>query len=553
MGGLGMKFVRRIGALVAALVAISAAPVQAKDARRPNFLIIIADDLGFSDIGAFGGEIDTPNLDRLAMTGMRMTGFHTAPTCSPTRSMLLSGTDNHRAGLGNMAEVLAPNQKGKPGHEGYLRADIATLAERMSAAGYRTLFSGKWHLGLTDAQDPHARGFQYSFALRQGGHNHFGTDVSTDPAKGSIYALNGKPLDRLPADFYSSDAFAGHMVDQIRSTAKSRKPFFGYLAFTAPHWPLQAPAEDIAKYRGRYDDGFEALRLRRLKRQAELGLLADGTVPHSLRLTEGGWDSLTAAQKKVAARDMEIYAAMVDRMDRNVGRVLAALKDSGELDNTIILFMADNGAEALDVETTGARMLAKWAAQADNSLANRGAATSYVTYGANWAQAATAPSWRVKGYATEGGTRVVSFINWPGSKRQGQTSGAFLSVADVAPTFLDLAGVRYAGTRFAGRDVREITGKSWASYLTGQADRVYGPDDAFGTELFGSRALRQGDWKVTDIGDGAWRLFNIARDPGETNDLSLDEPDRLKALSAAWEDYAKRMGVIMPDQAPYRP
>jgi arylsulfatase len=159
----------------------------------------------------------------------------------------------------------------------------------------------------------------------------------------------------------------------------------------------------------------------------------------------------------------------------------------------------------------------------------------------------------VKGYASEGGTRVVSFLNWPGSKRQGQTSGAFLTVSDVAPTFLELAGIPYAGTRFAGREVREITGKSWAPLLSGKADRIYGPEDEFGTELFGSRALRRGDWKVTDIGDGAWRLFNIARDPGETRDLSLEEPDRLKALAAAWDAYAQRMGVVMPDQAPYRP
>jgi arylsulfatase len=281
--------------------------------------------------------------------------------------------------------------------------------------------------------------------------------------------------------------------------------------------------------------------------------MAPDTVPHSLRLAEGGWDSLTAAEKKVAARDMEIYAAMVDRMDRNVGRVIDALKQSGELDNTVILFMADNGAEALDTRTTGAKMLGKFAQGSDNSLPNRGRANSYVTYGTGWAQAATAPSWRTKGYSTEGGTRTVSFLNWAGAPRQGQMTNAFLTVSDIAPTFLELAGIDYSGTRFGTRTVREVTGKSWVSFLKGKAERVYGPQDDFGTELFGTRALRQGDWKITDVGDGQWRLFNLAKDPGETRDLSDAEPDLFTRLQSAWSAYAKRVGLIMPAETPYRP
>lgn len=534
--------------LLALMIFIPTAPAKE---RRPNFLVIVADDLGYSDIGAFGGEIATPNLDRLALAGIRLAGFHTAPTCSPTRSMLLSGTDNHLAGLGTMAEMIRPNQKDKPGYEGYLRRDVATIAERLSAGGYRTLFSGKWHLGLTSDQDPHARGFQRSFALLQGGHNHFGTDVGTT----ATYTEQGKPLATLPADFYSSDYFATRLVDFLgeRGGKRAERPFFAYLAFTAPHWPLQARPEDIARYRGRYDAGFDALRKQRLVRQRELGILAADVVPHTPRNRDGSWDSLTAAQQRTAARNMEIYAAMVDRLDQNVGRVIEALRASGELDNTVIVFLADNGAEALDVETTGAEMLGRYLKNADNGFANRGAASSYITYGAGWAQAATAPSWLTKGYQSEGGTRAVAFISGAGIPRRGGAETQFLSVADIAPTLLDLAGVDLAATHVAGKTVRAITGRSWKAWLRNSNTRIYGADEGFGSELFGSRAFRQGDWKLTDIGDGVWRLFDITRDPGETRDLSLIDSERKAELVEAWETYARRVGVVLPDAIPYRP
>lgn len=538
--------------LIALVIAVPSA--QAKE-RRPNLLVIVADDLGYSDLGAFGGEIATPNLDWLALGGIRLAGFHTAPTCSPTRSMLLSGTDNHLAGLGTMAEMIRPNQKGKPGYEGYLRSDVATLAERLGEGGYRTLFSGKWHLGLTEEQDPYSRGFQRSFSLAQGGHNHFGTDAGIAPPNGATYRENGKPVRRLPEDFYSSDYFATRLIDFLaeRPATGEGKPFFAYLAFTAPHWPLQAPPEDIARYEGRYDEGFDVLRERRLARQIALGILPPGVVAHTPRNRDGSWDSLTAEQKRTAARNMEIYAAMVDRLDRNVGRVIARLRASGELDNTVIVFLADNGAEALDVETTGAAMLAQRIEGADNGFANRGASSSYVTYGAGWAQAATAPSWLTKGYQSEGGTRAVAFISGAGIPQRKGADTQFLSVADIAPTLLELAGVDPAATEVGGRAVRPITGRSWTAWLRDPGARIYGADDGFGAELFGSRAYRQGDWKLTDIGDGVWRLFDIARDPGETHDLSRDEPARRATLAEAWSRYARDVGVIDPDSIPYRP
>ncbi|MDG2511287.1 arylsulfatase [Sphingobium yanoikuyae] len=528
-----------------ALATALTTPAAAQE-KRPNFLVIVADDLGYSDLGAFGSEISTPNLDRLALSGVRLTGFHTAPTCSPTRSMLLSGTDNHRAGLGTMAEMQAPNQVGKPGHEGYLRTDIAALPEVLTAGGYRTLFSGKWHLGLTPEQDPHARGFQHSFALLQGAGNHYGTDISATPKPGfTTYREDGRTLESLPSDYYSSDAFATKLIDQIKTT-KDDKPFFAYLAFTAPHWPLQAPAETIAKYKGRYEAGYEALRAERLKKQIALGLVPASAAQHPLENSKP-WAELTPDEKKTASRTMEIYAAMVDRLDQNVGRVIDALKASGEYDNTVILFLADNGAEGMDlVHARNPRFRAR-AEAADNSYDNLGKDSSYISYGPGWAQAATTPSWLYKAFATEGGTRTTAFLSGPAVKKPGSIAHDYLNVMDIAPTLIDLAGIAPPKGTFQGRTVQPIRGTSWAPWLAGTAPTVHPASEAIGTELFGSRALRQGDWKITDAGDGQWHLFNIVADPGETTDLSAREPARRAALEKAWDAYASDVGVVLPN------
>ena len=538
---------------LAILTFVAASTAFAKD-PRPNFLVIVADDLGFSDVGAFGGEIDTPNLDALAYSGLRLTGFHSAPTCSPTRSMLMSGSDNHLAGLGSMAELLAPNQKGHPGFEGYLRPDIAALPERLHAAGYTTLMSGKWHLGTTPETDPSRRGFDYSFALLQGGHNHFGLGLSTDPTKGGYtYRRNGTTLDALPADFYSSDAFTDELLHFFHESAGDGKPFFAYLAFTAPHWPMQAPAADIAKYRGRYDAGFDELRNARLRRQGELGLLDPAVVAHTPVLKNGGWRDLSPEQRAEQARLMEIYAAMVDRLDRNVGRVVDYLKRTNQFDNTLILFTSDNGAEGVDLRAGTIPRMRQLVDAADNRLDNLGSATSYLGYGPGWAQAATAPSWLYKAYTTEGGTRVPAFVEYAGLKRQHAISNTFGTVADVLPTLIELAGAPPPTTAFEGRTVQAVRGTSWVPYLVGNAERVHPPTEAVGWELFGARAVRTGDWKAVHLFDGDWQLFDIARDPGETRDLSATEPKRLGRLVQEWDHYAKDVGVILPSEVPYRP
>ncbi|KQS05365.1 arylsulfatase [Sphingomonas sp. Leaf357] len=527
--------------------AAPAAPARAADpARKPNILIIVADDLGYSDVGAFGGEIRTPNLDALASRGLKLTGFHSAPACSPTRSMLLSGTDNHLAGLGNMSELLAPNQRGQRGYEGYLPSDIVSLADRLHDLNYATLMSGKWHLGTRAEDSPARHGFDQSFDLAQGGGNHYGLDISKKPGDfGTTYWENGQQLATLPANFYSSDTYATKLIEFLGKADKT-KPFFAYLTFTAPHWPLQAPDEDVARYKGKYDAGFEVLREHRLARQKALGLIPQNVVAHPIEVLKGSkrWADLSPLEKAEHSRAMEIYAAMVDRMDQNVGRVIAHLKATGQYDNTIILFTADNGAEGLDVARAEIPGLSLRVKAADNRLENWGKPTSYIGYGPGWAQAATAPSWLYKGFTTEGGTRVAAFIDWPGGKRSG-VSGVYGTVMDVVPTLVEAAGGEWRGSSYAGRTVQPVRGSSWRPYLTGAAKRVHAPDEHVASELFGRRAVRQGDWKAVNLGDG-WRLFNLADDPGETRDLAKSEPKRLAALAAAWDGYGKQVGVILP-------
>ena len=541
--------------------AATSAPVStAQQASRPNFLVIVADDLGWSDLGAFGGEIATPNLDALANKGVRFTGFHTAPTCSPTRSMLLSGVDNHEAGIGTMVESRPASLANRPGYEGYLNDRVASVAELLQQGGYRTVMSGKWHLGLTPERGPTARGFDRSFALLQGLGNHFGADQDGPWKKAkanATYRENGKFV-RFPQGRFSADYFADRLIGFL-DEAPTDRPFFAYLPFTAPHWPMQAPAEEIAKYKGRYDAGYEVLRAERLERQKKLGLVPIDQKPHPLDKVKP-WASLSNDEKALEARKMEVYAAMVDRMDQNVGRVIAELKRRGTYDNTVIIFLADNGPEGNEIDAPfqvrgvpgGAKRLG-----IDNSLANIGNATSYVGYGAGWAQANSTPSWLVKGYPTEGGTRVTAFAAGKGVAGN-RISRGYISVTDVAPTLLSLAGIEQPQT-FKGHAILPFEGKSLVPVLQGSATEIHSPSEPIGTELFYRRALRKGDWKAVylpksedayprdGVGEGKWQLFNLATDPAESKDLAQSEPAKLTELIAEWDRYAEVRGVALPD------
>ena len=491
----------------------------------------------------------------LAYAGLRLHGFHTAPTCSPTRAMLLTGTDHHIAGLGTMAETMTGELRGRPGHEGYLNDSVVTLAELLRDGGYQTLMSGKWHLGLTADRVPAARGFERSYALLPGAANHYGYEPQADVKPGllqstpSLYAED-RDFVAPPQGFYSSDTFTDRLIGYLEARDRGR-PFFAYLAYSAPHWPLQAPADIVAHYRGRYAAGPEALRLARLERVKRLGLAPANAEPDPM---VGGrpWEELTEAERSLAARTMEVYAGMVERMDWNVGRVIDHLTRTGDLDNTFILFMSDNGAAGELLEAMpffGPNLQEFIAEHYDNSLDNIGRANSYVWYGPRWAQAATAPSRLYKGFTAQGGIRVCAFIRYPPLARQGEIGAALTTVMDVAPTVLDLAGAAHPGTQYRGRAVAPLRGRSLLPYLELRRDTAHGPEEAIGWELFGCRAIRQGDWKAVFIpvraGPGVWQLYDLAADPGETNDLAGTHAARLAALLAAWERYVAETGVVL--------
>lgn len=520
--------------------------------NRPNFLLIVVDDMGFSDLGAFGSEIETPHLDALAYDGVRLTDFHSAPACSPTRAMLMTGTDHHLAGIGTMIEVVRPDFEGAPGYEGYLNDRVVTVSELLGNAGYRTIISGKWHLGMTRETAPVMRGFERSFALLPGGADHFGgSPLDAIASRGPIYIEGDRFITDLPEDFYSSDYFTTRLIDFLDEEDGEDRPFFAYLPFSAPHWPLQAPDAEIAKYRGVYDDGPDALRSRRLARLQELGLVPPDTIPHPVVTDEPEWRALTDAQRAASARAMEVYAGMVDRVDQNVGRVVDHLKATGRFDNTVIVFLSDNGAEGAIVEAMpiiGPFFARQIATHCDNSLENAGRPGSYIWYGPRWAQAATAPSRLVKTYTTEGGIRVPAFIRHPEGARKGSIGTAFSTAMDIAPTLLDLAGVRHPGTFYRGREIFDLRGKSLRRWLEGKADRVHPEGTSTGWELFGRRAIRKDDWKAVHVPDAAgnshWQLYDLSRDRGEVQDLAETYPEKLLELLALWDRYRDETGVI---------
>jgi arylsulfatase A-like enzyme len=521
-------------------------------AKRPNFLVIVVDDMGFSDLGAFGSEIKTPHLDALAYEGVRFTDFHSAPACSPTRAMLLTGTDHHIAGIGSMHEVVRPDFEGAPGYEGFLNERVVTVTELLRDSGYRTIISGKWHLGETLATAPVARGFERSFALLPGGADHFGGGpIDKVTARGPIYIEDDRFIEKLPDDFYSSDYFATRLIEFLGEEAGADRPFFAYLPFSAPHWPLQAPDAEISKYAGVYDEGPDVLRARRLRRLQDLGLMSADVVAHPVVTDEAAWADLSGDLRASSARSMEVYAAMVDRMDQNVGRVVDWLKKSGKYDDTVIIFLSDNGAEGAIVEAMPilGPFFAKLIAQhCDNSLDNAGRPGSYIWYGPRWAQAATAPSRLVKGFTTEGGIRVPAFIRYSSSSRAGQIGAPFSTVMDIAPTLLDLAGIAHPGTSYRGREIASLRGRSLRPWLEGQTTQIHANGTSTGWELFGRRAIRQDHWKavyVPDLeGTSRWQLYDLSVDRGEIHDLAEVHPQRLRDLLSLWKRYCEETGVI---------
>jgi arylsulfatase A-like enzyme len=521
------------------------APAQADAAQRPNIIYILADDLGYSDLGVFGSEIPTPNLDALARNGMLLTNFFAGMSCAPTRAMVMSGMDNHQAGLALQGPPRRDDQRGKPGYEGHLNFRVAAMPELLTDAGYNTYMVGKWHLGSTPETSPTARGFRRVFASLDGA-AHLGPWDWRGPRDARFF--DGDQIVGVGQDWYSTRDYTKKVIDFIEQDRAEGKPFFAWLAYTAPHWPLQAPKESIAKFKGRYDAGYEALYAQRFARQKELGLVPRDAKPIDDARFNPRWNDLPDEEKRGNARRMEIYAAMVSDLDHYVGEVVDYLKRTGQFDNTLIVFSSDNGAESsrLDLAAPYRDHIGK---EYDHSLDNLGAGNTYVMYGANWASVSASPWNRHKGSAFEGGIHVPAFAHFPGRIKPGTRSDALAQVMDLLPTFLDAAQFAHPGARYKDRDVLPPRGRSLLPVLTGSAAQVYSADDVIGWEQGGPRAVRQGDWKIVwdqrvPQAQRRWQLFNIASDPWEQNDLAAAEPGRLAQMQAAWDRYASETGVI---------
>lgn len=499
---------------------------------RPNIVIVLADDMGYSDIGAFGGEIPTPNIDRLAADGVQFTEFYNTGRCWPTRAALMAGRHQHAVGLGGDLQyrddkgAVHPSPERTGPYQGYYRFDAPMLAERLQRAGYATYAIGKWHLGDVDIESwPTRRGFDRYFGPVTGTDSYF--DSQTDPARVRRYVDGETPWPVPREGFYATTAFTDRAVEDIvRAARDPDRPFFLYLAYTAPHWPLQALPEDVARQSGRYRDGWDAARAQRFHAQRLSGLHRN---PHVLPPRPADipvWQDVKEPARSTAL--MEVYAAQMSALDRGVGRVVEALRESGELDDTIILFLSDNGGELEDLADR------KSTARFHDPSAPPGSARRFESYTRRWAYVSNTP---YRGYKTqmwEGGIKTPLIVHWPhGVHEPGRTQRQVGHVIDLAPTLLEAAGA--GGPRPDWSDGESLL-DAIAAPTPEHARRLY-------FEHIGNRAIRDGDWKAVKDVDGRWHLFDLTRDPTESVDLAQSEPQRLQTLVAAWTQWARKVGV----------
>ncbi|OAM89762.1 arylsulfatase [Termitidicoccus mucosus] len=530
----------------------AAPPAPASASTRPNILLVMSDDMGFSDIGCYGGKIRTPTLDRLAGNGLRFTQFYNGARCCPTRASLLTGLYPHQAGVGLMV-----NPRGDlPGYRGQLVDGCLTIAEMLRPAGYATYAVGKWHIAPSTpdarANWPLQRGFDRFYGTLAGAGSYY------DPAtlcRGNTFITPENDPEYKPARFYYTDAIADNAVrflreharDQAASPGQPARPFFMYVAFTAAHWPMHALPEDIARYKGRYDAGFEAVRAERHRRVRELGL-----IPPSTRLgpSAQNWADIPDADKAWEARCMEVYAAMIDRMDQGIARIVAQLEADGQLGNTLILFLQDNGACA---ETLG---MGRGTPRASNPKRTRdgrpmrtrhgvmpGPDDTYIAYGPGWANVSNTPFREYKHWVHEGGISTPLIAHWPGGIRQnlgGTLVHAPGHIIDIAATCRDLAGAAYPDRR-DGAFVLPLEGISLRPAFSGEIPRRTSP---LCWEHEGNRAIRDGKWKLVAKGPkGAWELYDMETDRSELDDLASRHPDIARRLAADWEAWALRAKV----------
>ena len=532
---------------------------------RPNVLVIVVDDLGYSDLGAFGSEISTPNLDRLAREGRILGNVHTTPLCATSRAELLTGADHHLVGVGTLPES-APLYGNADNYSGSFNDQALTIATLLRDGGYHTYMAGKWHVG---GGGPVAQGFEQSFTLEPGVAyaSNFASTAARPQSGAHDYYENGQ-VATLPDDFFSSDYFTERLRSYIDRDHGDGKPFFAYLAFQAVHFPLQVPDAYLERYRGRYDAGYEVIREARIARQKQLGL-----IPQDFRANPGDealmtrygqpgvllnqpWETLTPADRQSEARIMEVFAGMLSNLDDNVGRLLDHLRAIGEYDNTLIIFTSDNGADGMGngfipyVDSSGNTDL-------DNRLANYGRPGSFLFRSTRWAEVGSAPFRLFKGFTAEGGISVPTILRLPQQAPGAAPSAVLATQRDFAPTILELAGVAAPGAQYQGRTVVPIEGRSPLPALRGPQIEVHGSDEALAGEVNDIRYVRRGPWKLTRVVnylvpsaaqniDHDWQLYNLDSDRGETTDLAAAHPDIVAALTDDWRAYVTRVGVKQP-------
>ncbi len=513
-------FLSSIG-LAGAGISLNAFSQSSNQENRPNIVLILADDLGFSDIGCYGGEICTPNLDRLAGGGLRFTQFYNTARCCPTRASLLTGLYPHQAGVGMMVGNL-----GFPSYQGYLNDRCVTLAEALKRADYNTFMAGKWHVGNKRPHWPIDRGFDRYFGLISGACSYW------ELMPGREMAYDNRSWRPNPEDdsFYMTDAFADHAVQFLNEADQSENPFFLYLPFTAPHWPLHAWPEDIAKYRGQYRIGWDELRRRRHRRMIELGIVEDKWPLSPRHERVPAWEDADNPDEQDLR--MAVYAAMVDRMDQNIGRVLKKLEQMNAMDNTLILFLSDNGACHVMVNR----------GEPGIPPGPRG---GYWGYDYPWANAGNTPLRMFKQYCHEGGISTPLIAHWPARiKARNALTHQTGHVIDIMATCLDAAGIDYPAT-YHGKELIPLEGKSLVPIFDGERREGH---DVIYWEHRGNRAVRKGDWKLVSTYDGNWELYNIADDRTELNNLAENMPEKYDELLRLYRAWAERCGVKTPGE-----
>jgi arylsulfatase A-like enzyme len=512
--------------------------------KKPNIVLIVADDLGFGDIGCYGGDIQTPNIDELSHKGIKFSSFHTAPMCAPTRAMLLSGNDNHISGMGsqgNVTEVF--------GYEGRLTNRIVTIPDLLRESGYHTYMAGKWHLGKTPESNPHQKGFEHSFVLLEGAGNHY-NNRSALHNELSSYTEDGNPISWTEGN-YSTDFYTDKLIEYIDSDKKDNKPFFAFAAYTSPHWPLQVDKKYWKKYKGQYDDGYEKLRERRLVSLKKAGIITKNAISPPSHERVFPWDSLSKKEQMKEARKMELYAGMVDNLDHNIGRLIKHLKDIGEYKNTLFVFMSDNGAANRDfINDNRFKNLKEYY---NDDFDNMGNPNSYISYGPQWAEAGSSPFRYYKDFATEGGTNTTMIICGPNVNRTNEIHHGFTSLLDLAPTFYEMANVTYPKA-YQGNEVYPLKGNSLIPFVSGKSNEIHDSTYVFALEHYGNAMLRKGNWKITNFirpfKIDNFALYNLSNDIGEQINLKEFEKEKYAELLNEWIKFSDEVKIQNPTPRP---